>query len=158
MSIKIDSSKFDAWVKKALSIEKQIDGFLSREIYPYLFVGDTSKQAQRWMSQGASEGRMWRPLNSSYAKEKLKRFAKYPGGGTKLLIATGRLFGAMTGRPESSGDLNKMVQNGTLYVRIGVPYAKFVHNKRDIITFSGETYAEMRGMLKRYLAREYNVV
>ena len=156
--MKADTSKFDAWAKKMLSLDKQIAGALQTIVYPFLFDGDQSRQFLRWQSKGASEGSPWRPLTQKYAKQKLRRFAKFPGGGTRLLVATSRLLSANTGRPEESGDINKLIMNGVLYVRIGVPYAKFVHKfksggiNRDIMRFAPETYAEMKALVKGYFA------
>ena len=155
MTIKMNTSKFDAWVKDALAIDKELNGFLNRVIFPFLFKGDSSRQAKRWMSKGASEGKVWAPLSPAYAKRKLSLFKSYPGSGTKLLVATSRLLAANTGRPQDPSDLSKVVQNGVLFVRIGVTYAGLVNRKRNFITFGGETYREMKKMLRDYIGERY---
>lgn len=153
MKLEKDTSKFDDMIKKYLTIEKQIDGALQSVVYPFLFRGDTSKQAERWETKGASEGKPWRPLNSNYAAKKLLKYKSYPGAGTKLLVATGRLLAANTGRPKESGDFRKLIQNGVLYVSIGLPYGSDVNKERDFTTFSHETYVEMKYLIKNYFSR-----
>lgn len=162
--IKADTSKFDRWAAKMLSKAKQADGALQRVVYPALFVGDNSMQGVRWKTEGASEGRPWAPLSSAYAKLKLRKFAKYPGGGRKLLVATNRLLNANIGKPDESGDITHMVMNGVLYVRLGVPYARFVHRygkdargaiKRDIQTISSKTYQSVKDRVRAYFNREF---
>lgn len=147
-----DNSKFDRWCQDMLSRERQADAALNSVVYPMLFKGDDSAQAQRWMSEGASEGEPWRPLTAAYAKRKLKKHAKDPGGGTKLLVATSRLLDANTGRPDQGGDLNKIVMNGVLHVRIGVPYAKFVNKQREIRHFSSGTYQNVKRAVRQYFS------
>jgi hypothetical protein len=148
----LDRSKFDAWAKRMLSMEAQKDAALQAIVYPMLFAGDGSAQAQRWMSEGASEGDVWSPLDPAYARRKLRKHAGDPGGGTKLLVATGRLLGANTGRPTESGDLNKVIQGGVLYVRLDVPYAKFVNKRREIKKFSAQTIQNVRAAVRQYFS------
>jgi hypothetical protein len=155
--IKPDNSKFLKWTQRMLGIDKQLDGALQTIVYPFLFEGDQSVQARRWMSQGASEGYPWKPLNKSYAKYKLKRYASYPGGGSKLLVAKSRLLGANTGRPTQGGDINKLIQNGTLYVRVAVPYAGYVNSDREIKRFSPETYRAVTDKVKQYMKQKVSI-
>lgn len=117
-------------------------GYLNRVVYPQIL----QIQLNRWRSEGASETGAWAPLNPSYARQKLNRYAAYAGGGRKILIATGRLVDSMT-NPRSK-DHFKMVEKNRLYVGSKVEYGGFVNELRDITGLSRRT---IDGLVKGYL-------
>lgn len=161
-----DMSPFTKWKANALSQLSQFEGALKTVALPFFFESQQSRQAQRWVSSGSSEGKPWQPLSPAYAKAKpnrmvtdpvsgqKRRISSYPGGGSKLLVATGRLAQANLGTPLINEDYNVLIQNGVLYVRLNVPYAPFVNNKRDIVTFSAETYKKASQLMQAYFDKK----
>lgn len=120
-------------------------GWLNRVAYPMII----ESTRMRWASEGASEGRSWPALNPAYAMAKLKRFAAYPGGGSKMLIATGRLVESMTG--EDTRDHFKLVEDKRLTVGTTVGYAKYVDEMRPITVLGSQTTTNLKSSLKAYL-------
>lgn len=123
---------------------KDVRGFLERVVYPtYL-----KAQRRRWMSENQTDGHGdlggWDPLNPAYARRKKIRWAAAPGGGTKMLIASGRLFKAVIG--EGPGH-RKIVSERSIIIGVDIPYAKHVNARRPFFIFSDEM---MDGIKKKY--------
>ena len=135
------------------SSDDMIRGWLNRKAYPEIL----KMQMRRWETQNNISGEgwePWRPLNPKYAKSKLKRFADYPGGGRKMLIATGRLVDSMIGR---SREHRKTVSARSLEVSSTVPYGKYIDQgtenmvDRDISSIGRKTLDDLADSLVRYL-------
>ena len=120
-------------------------GWLNRYAYPKLI----EAQRMRWASEGASEGDSWVPLNPSYAIRKLKKYAAYPGSGTKMLVATGRLVESVTG--DNQKEHFKFVTDTELQMGTIVPYAGYVSEVRDIVGLGDETIQDLKDSLREYL-------
>jgi hypothetical protein len=100
--------------------------FLNRVVYPEY----QRAQQKRWMSEGESQGSRWHPLNEEYRWLKEYTMADMPGGGTKMMIATGRLIESVTGlsvgaNPSGIKDHRKAVSINTLVVGTSVEYAEY---------------------------------
>ena len=145
MKMKVEDG-ISKWAEKVLnrSSTAGIRAWLNRVAYPKLL----QVQLKRWQTEGSSEGETWAALNPDYARSKLKRFAGFPGGGRKMLIATGRLVQSMTGQ---SGEGRKIVTENKLELVTTVPYAVYVDEKRDITGLSEETVDELVDELISYL-------
>lgn len=104
-------------------------------------------QTKRWITQNRSEGTEWSPLNPDYAKRKLKQYANYPGGGRKILIATGALFESVTKFPPGF----KIVYKNTLTLFTPVPYAKYVDEARTFTTWSPNTRKRINTAVSRFV-------
>ena len=128
-----------------LSRASLVSGWLNRVGYPMLI----ESQRMRWASEGASEGRSWAPLNPKYAIQKLKRYSSYPGGGRKLLIATGRLVAGVTG--DQPADHYKLVEEKRISVGTTIPYAKYVDEARSITVLSPQTRNNIATRLGEYI-------
>ena len=102
--------------------------FLNRNIYRIY----QNAQRERWETINNSQGREWKPLNEVYAQRKKRLFASYEGGGSKMLIATGRLFKSVVGPGKGQ---RKIVTNKSLYIATSVPYAGFVDDVRTFTTW-----------------------
>jgi hypothetical protein len=124
---------------------KLMAGWLNRVAYPELI----KVQRVRWQTEGSSEGEKWDALNPSYRTLKLKKFADYPGGGRKMLVATSRLVTSMTG--ENKEEHWKLVKGNELQMGSIVPYAGFVDDSRDITTLSDETVERLADMAADYI-------
>lgn len=122
-----------------------IRGWLNRVAYPLII----EAQRIRWASENASEGSSWPQLNPSYATAKLKRFAAFPGGGRKMLIATGRLVESVTG--DNTKDHYKLVEERRLTVGTMVGYAKYVDEDRNFTTFGKATKDNLTKRLNQYI-------
>jgi hypothetical protein len=113
----------------------------------------------RWISEGASETGKWSAIRStSYKAWKQKRFADYPGGGEKLLIASSRLLAGML-PPEERGDaiahgeeFRKMIFGKRVTFSTSVPYAEEVDAERDISKWSDKTIKLFTSDYVKYLA------
>ena len=125
-----------------------VRGWLNRVAYPLII----EAQRIRWASEGASEGGSWPALNPAYAIYKLKKFAGYPGGGRKMLIATGRLVDSVTG--DNTKEHYKLVEDKRLSVGTMVGYAKYVDEARPITKLSSATIQVLKRSLNQYLKGE----
>ncbi len=103
----------------------------------------------RWASENATEGGSWRALNASYAIQKLKRYANFPGGGRKMLIATGRLVDSVTG--DNKQDHYKLVAGNRLETGTRVDYAKYVAEDRPFTAFGQTTVKDLTDSLNSYI-------
>lgn len=92
-------------------------------------------QADRWMSEGASQGFQWKALNAAYKSRKKVRFASYPGSGTKMMIATSDLVDAVLQRNNYS---LKMISGKKMTISTSLDYAKHVDDARTFTKFSPE--------------------
>lgn len=160
--------KLDEMIKRGGSPE----AFLTRVAYPLYM----ARQSKRWITEGASEGVKWAPLNAKYAEWKKRQFAGYPANGEKMLIATGRLAESVIGRQlkgdaestevvvNDSGksktilkgslggggikDHKPMVTKSSLVVVSEVEYAKLVNLTRNIWKFNDDFFKRLRGAYK----------
>lgn len=126
-----------------------VPGYLDRVVYKQYQVA----QRKRWETENDdvfSEGGAWRALDPVYEKYKRKKFSQYRGGGTKLLIATGRLFEGVIG---PGSDHGRIVQENEIIVTTTVPYAKYVDEERTFSKFSPAFYSDLYSGLKDYLIK-----
>jgi len=128
-----------------LSRANLVDGWLNRVAYPQII----QHQRQRWMTEGASEGEQWKPLNPKYRLRKLSQFRDYPGAGTKMLIATGKLVDSITG--DNKTDHYKIVSGKCLEMGTKVSYAKYVDETRNFTRLSDQTIEDLKAQLRAYL-------
>ncbi len=148
VSLKISVDGIGEYLNGMLDRTKLVRGWLNRVAYPMII----KAQQMRWMTEGASEGEGWAPINPRYAKWKLKKFADYPGGGRKTLIATSRLVKGMTG--ENLSDHYKLVTDRTLEVGTTINYARYVNETRNIVELGPETVDSLVQGLKDYILGE----
>lgn len=157
--IKVNRAKFERSLDKKFATLLKPDnlfaGWANREFQK--LYGENQKA--RWMSEGASEGRSWKPLNQRYALRKRIDYADEPGRGTKMLIATGRLFAGVM-PPEQRGafrgnaeEFRKVVEKKSVRIATTVPYAKFVSEEREFSVFSSKTRITWARSYKSYLIR-----
>lgn len=146
VSLKISQDGIGDLLKGMLSRAGLVRGWLNREAYPRVI----KVQQMRWMTEGGSEGDGWAPLEPKYAKYKLRKFADYPGGGRKMLIATNRLANGVMA--VNLSDHYKLVTETSLETGTTIPYAKYVDAKRNFTTLSQETIDTLVASLQDYLA------
>jgi hypothetical protein len=125
-----------------------IDGYLDRVVYPMY----QNLQRERWASENATQGSSWPSLQPAYAEMKLKRYADYPGGGTKMMIATKRLFNSVVG-DEDTSEHEKVVSNHSLQIFSTTPYAEYANVVREFKEFSVETMREIMSGIVNYITR-----
>lgn len=136
--------RLEAMVEQA----RMTRAFLERVVYQeYL-----KAQRKRWMTEGASDGwgalEKWKPLNAKYAAWKKRRFASAPGGGTKMLIASMRLFNAVIGKGDGH---KKLISDKSIVIGVDVPYAKYVNSARPFFVFSDEMMDGLRDKYKKFI-------
>lgn len=111
--------------------------FLQMKVYP-LYI---QAQMKRWMTENQSQGTQWKPLNPAYAAQKKKDWWGWIGNGTKMLIASGRLYKSVIG----AGDGHyKMITDTEMIVGTDVPYARYVSDIRPIMQFDKKFIAKIK--------------
>lgn len=130
-------------------------GYLDRVVYKQY----QNAQRKRWETENTSETGQWASYIPDkdgvlkYPTYKLKKFASSPGGGSKMMIASGKLFAAAVGPGE--GHL-KEVGERSLVVGIdtgSVPYAEYPAEKRPIMEFSPATITEWLEGMRDYVMK-----
>lgn len=146
-------------------IRKQLEAMVARGKSPSAFMQRVTlnqyKKAQvaRWETEGASEDVTWEPLTSiSYKAYKRRRYASYDGAGNKLMIATGGLYQAATGRGQG---MYKLITDTSFVVGIdlnaanpegkSLGYAAYAAEKRPIMEFSDATLDKWRSDIANYI-------
>lgn len=154
MSVKVDLESVKKMFEGMIERSKLTTGWLNRVAYPQLL----NVQRLRWQTEGGSEGSPWVKTTDPYRTSKLKRYADYPGGGRKDLIATGRLAfsmtldGSLNSAKASMNDHYKLVQENKLEMGSFVPYARFMQESgRDMTTLSPDTQTELAENLRDYI-------
>lgn len=127
-----------------LRVGNRVDAALAREIYRIY----QNAQRARWMSENKSEGRPWKALNPTYQVKKIKRFAAYPGGGRKMLIATGALQASVIGTDTKHH--RRLIERNRMVVATTLPYAAYVAEVRPFMEFGKATKAKIRAAIKKY--------
>ncbi len=138
----------EGMIKRANLIPAYLDRVVYREYQ--------KAQRTRWMTENNHDdftGGQWAPLDPAYKAWKKKRYADSPGGGSKTLIRTGRLYSAVIG---PSTDHRKIVTNDSLTVSHSVEYGRFVTATRPFDTWSDKFYRRIYSGLVDYVAK--NVV
>lgn len=148
-SIKSVNNSIQKKLQQMVEQTRQTRAFLERVVYPsYL-----KAQMKRWMSEGRSDGvgalQAWKPLSSRYSAWKKVRYASAPGGGTKMLIATMRLFNAVTGKGEGH---KKLISDKSIIIGVDVPYAKYVNASRPFFIFSDPFMDGLRDKYKKFIS------
>jgi hypothetical protein len=134
-------------------------------------------QTQRFMTENQSEGGQWDPLDGTYQKYKTKRYGggpkrgggtwkSWPGNGTKMLIGTGTLAGAVIGpgSPFNTAGISShkvLFTKSSMEIRIeqggtnaeGRPfnYAGSVDEKRPFMEFSDQSLDLMKEELTKFV-------
>lgn len=129
--------------------------FLERVVYPtYL-----RAQMKRWMSEGRTDGYgsldPWKPLSARYKAWKLTRWASAPGGGTKTLIASGRLYAAVMNKGPGH---RKLVSDRSIIIGVDVPYAKYVNADRPFFIFSDEMMVGLKDKYAKFVNKRQEIV
>ena len=125
-------------------------------------------QVQRFETENASEGDHWADYKSKkYEQYKLKKFKTYPGAGSKMLVATGMLAGAVIGKSPGSPFTDGAAQHRAMFTSDqmiisveesgenpnGHPfnYAHFVAVVRPFMSFSGESLQAMKDTVTKFV-------
>ena len=130
--------------KSLLKKSNIIGAGLARDVYSIY----ANAQRQRWMTENNSEGKHWDNLSEPYKTYKRKKFAQYPGGGSKMLVATGTLFKSVTG--EDLTYHRRIVEKNSITISTTLPYAVYVVETRPFMEFSDKTENKIRDRLIKY--------
>lgn len=106
-------------------------------------------QRKRFMTENQSAGAQWAPLNPKYAKYKLTKFKDFPGGGTKINIATGKMFNTLV--LQESGSYSEIATEFSYILAFDSPYMKYVDEVRPIMQFRDEFYKDLKKQLVTWL-------
>lgn len=182
VSFQMIQNDFQKTVQRMLDKSNAFQGASSR-IYPLY----QKFQTDRFQTQGQSEGTPWPSLNPEYAQYKKIRFGggpkvrskgkgkeasswkSWPGQGTKMMIATSTLAGAVIGpgSPFVSEGINQhraiftpnsmeisVEQSGNNAEGRPFDYAGYADEKRPIMQFSDEHIEEMSAAITQFLFEE----
>jgi hypothetical protein len=134
-------------------------------------------QVERFQTENASQGSQWAPLNDTYKKYKTKRYGggtkreggnwkSWPGSGTKMLIGTGTLAGAVIGpgSPFNSSGVSAhraLFTKTSMEIRVGeggtnaegkkFDYASYVNEKRPFMEFDDKSIELMKEELIKFI-------
>ena len=131
-------------MKKMLDRSNRMQAYLDRIVYRQY----QNAQRERWITENASEGTPWAALNKRYKEYKKKAFASYPGGGSKMLIATGELFKSVIG---PGGSHRKTATDKQLAIYWTTPYAVAVGDIRPFNVFSQKTMNGIYSGLAKFI-------
>ena len=122
-------------------------GYINRVVYNTY----KRRQRKRWMTQSESEAKKWEPLNPKYESYKKRKFASFPGSGTKMMIATQRLFNAVVGDNDKS-EHRKIIEGKTkLIVGWTTPYAVYTEKVRPVSEWDPKQDKKMYDDFVKYL-------
>lgn len=124
---------------------KSLRGWIDRVAYPQY----QNLQRERWMTEGASQGTSWPSLNPKYEKYKARKFASFPGGGTKMMIATSRLFNSVIG--DDLENHRKIATDTSLEVFSTLDYAQYPNVRRNFTDFSQATMEDLANQAAQYI-------
>lgn len=137
-TIEVVKNDFESTMQKMMDRANGSGAFA--RIYPLY----QKLQVKRLETEGASEGNRWEPLQAQYELYKKKRYGggpkrsggswrSWPGSGTKMLIGTSTLAGAIIGP-------------GSPFVSEGIKQhrARFTKNSMEIAVSQSENNAEGR--------------
>jgi hypothetical protein len=145
IALTISTDGITSALKGMVSRAGLVRGWLNRVGYPIII----EAQRMRWASENATEGASWKPLSAKYEKYKTRRFASAPGGGRKMMIASGRLIAGVTG--DDPKDHYKLVEDTKLSVGTTVPYAEYANEARNFTELSSTTTKELADKLGEYI-------
>lgn len=124
--------------------DRAMQGFLNKNVVEFY----RNVQRKRWITENQSEGRAWERLNPKYAERKRKVWRDAPGGGSKMLIASGALQESVIGPGKG---FYKVATPRQLIIQTGVKYAQYVDEVRTFTEFSNTTRKELGSMIAKFL-------
>lgn len=131
-TLKVTSEGATLKIDSMLDRGRAMQSFLNRNIYRIY----QNAQRDRWETENSSQsgnGQRWEPLNRDYAIRKRKIYQNYEGGGTKMLVATGKLYKSVIGPGQGQ---RKVVTNDKLYIATSIGYGQYVDEARSFTTWS----------------------
>lgn len=149
MGLELTQNALEQRLNEILTRAKSTQGASAR-VYPVY----QALQTQRFMTENASEGQQWDPLKGEYAKYKVKKYSSSPGGGRKMLIATGHLAGAVIGpgAPFPGTESHRAIfKPWSMQISVSLNYAQYVAARRPFMSFSDASMQKMKAALSQYL-------
>lgn len=123
-------------------------------------------QTERFKTENQSEGKTWIRLNEIYSTRKRKDFRSFPGSGSKMMIATGTLAGAVIGpgSPFSGTDRHRALftntsmqifveETGTNAKGQKFDYAGYASEDRPVMEFSDQHIELMKEELRKFFLK-----
>lgn len=161
---------------------ERIEGMLSRAKSPQggfarVYSLYQKLQTERFKTEGSSEGTPWKALAPKYAAYKRRRYGggpkrgggnwrSYPGAGSKMMIATSTLAGAVIGPGSPFQGKSKhraMFQSRAMIIRVeqtganaeGKPfdYASHANESRPLMKFSKKSMSRMKKELAQFVLK-----
>lgn len=123
------------------------EAFLVRVAYPMY----QKFQRKRWMTRNVSEGMQWKPNALRYSEWKKIKYASFPGGGTKVMIATGRLFQSIIG---PSPDHRRIIRGTKMIIGTSVEYASYAGDIRPFFPLSDKSRNTIVREFKKWISQK----
>lgn len=144
-TLKNVTKKFEDILKR----ERALQGFLNKNVAAKY----QNLQRKRWITENSSEGGQWQRLNPKYAAYKRKRWMDAPGGGRKMLVASGTLFKCMITPGDGVNGYRKIATDRRLVISTGIEYARHVDEARTFSKWGRESIGEFRAMIYDFIVK-----
>lgn len=139
------TAKLDLMIERGRSVR----AFWMRKVLPRY----VAAQKSRFITENESQTGRWLAINTAYAKYKTVKYKSFPGGGRKLLIATGRMMQALI--LDNKNDIGVVATDESLVIALKTQdkfeYPKFVAMMRPIMSFTNDFKKEIKADLITYL-------
>jgi hypothetical protein len=148
--LSIAEDKITQSLNEMVSRGRSVSSYLNRVLVKKF----QQHQLDRWASEGASEGEQWESINREYAKRKIKKFAGFPGGGTRMMVATGHLSSGA--QMKDNAYFFKIVTDTSFQVNINtsaLAYAPFAALARPYMEFSDDTISDWKKGIRDYICK-----
>ena len=131
-------------LNKMVEAGRSAKAFMTRNVFPR----SQEYQMVRWASEDSGG---WAPLNEKYAAYKKIKYAAFPGGGTKTMIATGELMNSVLVKAGSHGAAI-FTDTGINISINGLKYASFANEKRNFTSCSPVFILQIKQDLATYMS------
>lgn len=132
------------WMDSVVQKADKGQAFLNRVVYPLY----QNIQRERWETQNWGK---WPRLNPKYEAYKRTKYSKFPGGGSKMMVATYTLAPSVTGDKKQFH--RKIVTQRKLVVGTTVPYAKYADDKREFSEMPDKFWDKVGDEYVKYLIK-----
>lgn len=139
-------------LRAKLDRAKSVSSYLNRTLIKKF----QKAQIERWQTQNASEGAIWRQIDpeSAYGKWKRKNYSNSYGGGVITMIRTGDL--SKGAQLRDADKYLKIVSDVSFFVSINVgtiPYAIYPGKDRPFMNFGKNTLDDWKAGIMQFIAR-----
>lgn len=145
--ITLKTEKFNAKLDAMMARGRDMRAYFKSVVQPQFF----KAQAQRFQTENSSEGSVWEALTPRYKVWKMTRYAAFPGGGRRMMVATSQIFNSVVGRDKSGMSIITEPTRISFVINTSkIPYAAHAAEHRPYMTFGRRTRREILEGIKDY--------